>query len=226
MDTSPAKIFSWKKAFVVTLVVGLLVAGLSAFIQTRHIAAEAPLQQQQVAALAATTSASTSTTTEVATGSGTSYSASNLPSRLVIPSIGVNAPVESVGMHWRNNGTMGIPSNFTNVAWYNGGPMPGMPGNAVIAGHLDGVNTPEAVLYNLKDLKPGDTVEVIDQGGATMRFKVVSTKLYNYDAATTEIFIGNASKSRLNIITCAGEWDAVKKNYSQRLVVFTERVSS
>lgn len=222
MDTSPKK-FSWKIAIMVTLVVGLLGAGLSAFIQTRHITAQVTPPQDQLVALAAST---TTPAEEAASGTGSSVSASDLPDQLVIPSIGVSTHIESVGLHWRGDGTMGIPSNFTNVAWYNGGPAPGKPGSAVIAGHLDGANTPEAVFYDLDKLKPGDIVEVKDQGGAMMQFKVVRTTLYDYKAPTTEIFISDASKARLNIITCAGVWDPIKKIYSQRLVVFTEMVQT
>jgi sortase (surface protein transpeptidase) len=121
---------------------------------------------------------------------------------------------------------MSIPTNFTDVAWYNGGPLPGMPGNAVIDGHLDGHNVKEAVFYHLGDLAPGDLVEVVDSAGIIWKFQVVRLADYGYNASTTDIFSGDASKARLNLITCAGDWIKGQGIYNQRVVVFTELVTA
>ncbi len=119
---------------------------------------------------------------------------------------------------------MGIPTNFTDVGWYKEGPVPGALGSAVIDGHLDGKDTPEAVFYNLDKLQPGDVVEVLDAKGKTLKFRVLETKTYDHDAISTEVFIGDTSKHLLNLITCAGSWDKTKKLYDKRVVVFTELV--
>ncbi len=118
---------------------------------------------------------------------------------------------------------MGIPTNFTDVGWYNKGPKPGEPGSAVIDGHLDGKEVKEAVFYNLQNLKPGDDVQIVDSKGTTHHFKVIETKLYKYDAPTADVFDPDVSKVRLNLITCAGDW--VEGQYNQRVVVFTELVT-
>src|SRR5260221_477146 len=57
--------------------------------------------------------------------------------RLLIPAIGVNAPIESVGV--QPNGAMDTArqSPWSDVGLYTGGPRPGDRGSAVIAGHLD-----------------------------------------------------------------------------------------
>ena len=204
-----------KKVFLV-LGVGLLTAGLSLFLQTSGFTVQAFLPGGQTPA----------TTTEVSAppGSGSSYTVPGAPARLRIPAIGVDANVQSVGLSWKGTGDMGIPTNFTDVAWYNGGPAPGAPGSAVINGHLDGKEVPQAVFYNLGKLKPGDLVEVEDKKGMLLQFRVVETKLYDYDAPTAEIFAGDASKTRLNLITCTGDWLTTEKLYSKRIVVFTELV--
>src|SRR2546423_777104 len=56
---------------------------------------------------------------------------------LVIPKIGVDAPVEPV--HVEADGKLGIPTRnqWDDVGWYQGGPVPGQRGSAVIDGHLD-----------------------------------------------------------------------------------------
>ncbi len=198
-----------KKAVLLSIGVGLLTAGLSVFIQTRGFDAQAFVEEPALASTAPQ-------------GSGTSFTEPAAPARLIIPAIGVNATVQSTGLSWKGNGTMGIPTNFTDVAWYNQGPKPGMPGIAVINGHVDGKDVEEAVFYNLGTLKLGDAVEVVDKKGNTARFRVVGSKVYDYDSPTADIFIGDGSQSLINLITCSGDWDKEKKLYRQRIVVTAE----
>ncbi len=211
MNVNSTKIFSWKKAVLLSLSVGLLAAGLSLFLQTRAI----PVQALEEAALSAM---------PAPVGSGTSFAPPSLPARLIIPAISVNAVVQSVGLSWKGDGTMGIPSNFTDVAWYNQGPRPGMPGIAVINGHLDGKDVPQAVFYNLDKLKTGDLVEIADNKGNILQFRVIGSKTYDYDAPTDDIFFGDSAKIRLNLITCTGDWNREHKVYEKRIVVTAELV--
>jgi LPXTG-site transpeptidase (sortase) family protein len=157
-----------------------------------------------------------------ASGFASSFPAPGLPERLIIPAIGVNAAVQDVGLFWNGDGAMSIPTNFTDVGWYDDGPRPGMAGNAVIDGHLDGRNVKEAVFYNLDKLVPGDLVEVQDSTGKILKFQVVKTEAVPYNATTTDIFFGDHSAARLNLITCAGDWINGKNMYNERTVVFTE----
>ena len=213
MNTTSTRTFSWKLALPISLGVGLLAVGFSIFLQTRDLKAEA-------------LSVITPVLAPAPVGAGNSFEAPGTPARLIIPAIGVDANVQSVGLYWRGDGTMGIPTNFTDVAWYNLGPRPGMPGSAVIDGHFDGRNVKEAVFYNLGQLKTGDLVEVVDKAGKTFQFRVVATKSYDANASTADIFGGDTSKARLNLITCAGDWDKTQKTYNKRVVVFTELVTS
>jgi len=206
--------FSWKTVLLVFFGVGFFVLVVSIFIQT-HVST---FQSFTSEVRASTISTSTPT------GVGGSYEKLDQPVRLIIPTIGVDADIQSVGLAWQDNGQMGIPTNFTDVAWYKDGPLPGMPGNAVINGHLDGVDVEKAVFYDLGKLQIGDTVEVLDATGAKLQFRVVGSKSYDYQATTTEIFLGDASKSRLNLITCSGDWIQSEKAYDERIVVFTELV--
>ncbi len=219
MSINSTKIFSWKTAILLSFGVGLLAAGLSVFLQVRSqtIAPGSEAGDPKPVSAAAV---------PAAVGLGSSFAMPGQPSRLIIPAIGVSATIESVGLFWNGDGEMGIPSNFTDVAWYNGGPLPGMPGSAVIDGHLDGRNVREAVFYKLGDLKPGDLVEVVDRGGKTWKFQVVRLATYDYNASTSDIFSGDASKARLNLITCAGNWIKNKKLYNKRVVIFTELVTT
>ena len=159
------------------------------------------------------------TETAVVAVATTPYVAPTEPVRLVIPTINVNATIQRVGLSWRNNGDMGVPTNFTDVGWYNNGPFPGALGNAVIDGHLDGKYVPEAVFFRLGDLQLGDIVEVIDSSGVLRKFKVTSSELYEFNASTEDIFAGNTATAQLRLITCAGDWDDSSHSYNKRIVV-------
>jgi LPXTG-site transpeptidase (sortase) family protein len=144
------------------------------------------------------------------------------PERLLIPKINVDAHIKAVGVD--ANGKMLTPGNATDVAWYKHGPYPGMPGSAVISGHLNTRYAKEAVFYDLDQLQPGDELQLRATGGQTLQFKVTEVKRYAYDTSTEEIFLGGGQPPRLVLITCAGDWVPEKKIYNERLAVFAERV--
>lgn len=144
-----------------------------------------------------------------------------IPKRLQISSINVDAHVESVGV--TAAGAMDIPVDPENAAWYNLGPRPGEKGSAVIDGHLDKEDQSLAVFGKLSEVKIGDIVTVLDDQDQILNFKVKEVRMYKADDDTNEIFNKN-NGIFLNLITCAGQWDFGKQDYSQRRVVFTELV--
>jgi LPXTG-site transpeptidase (sortase) family protein len=145
-----------------------------------------------------------------------------LPVRLVIPAINVDAKVQHVGQVPNGNGEMDVPSNFTDVAWYQDGVRPGMKGSAVIAGHFNGKDTPEAVFYDLHTLEIGDEVVIMSENRIEDIYQVVKIDTYNYDDPTAEVFASSDGKARLNLITCGGDWLSEEELYDKRTVVFTE----
>lgn len=146
-----------------------------------------------------------------------------LPVRLVIPAIEVDAKVQHVGLSPDDNEEMDVPSNFTDVGWYQHGVRPGMRGSAVIAGHLNGKEVPEAVFYDLHTLQIGDEIVIMSEERIEDIFYVVKIETYAYDAPTDEVFVSTDGKARLNLITCSGEWLPEDSVYNQRTVVFAER---
>lgn len=140
------------------------------------------------------------------------------PARLIIRRIQVNALVQSVGL----DGTaLGIPTNFTDVAWYHNGPKPGMPGSAVVDGHRSGKRVPHGVFFDLKQLVVGDLIQSIDQNGATSTFAVTAVITYPYDAITDAIFTSTDNEAHLNLITCGGVWDKGIALFTERVVIFS-----
>src|ERR1700675_4252460 len=88
-----------------------------------------------------------------ASSGGPSAAADPSPSRLLISRIGVNAKIEARGLDANRN--METPNDYRNVAWYNLGPTPGEPGNALMNGHVDWW-TGSAVFTRLTELRLGD----------------------------------------------------------------------
>ena len=80
-----------------------------------------------------------------------------IPERLVIPVIGVDTELVSLGLN--SDGTMEVPSSYNEAGWFTGAPKPGDPGPAIIAGHVSSKAGP-GVFYRLSALKRGDLVQV------------------------------------------------------------------
>lgn len=146
------------------------------------------------------------------------------PARLQIPALNIDAKVQMAGINAQGN--MMAPSNFTDVAWYKYGTVPGHTGSAVIDGHVDNGLSLAGVFKHLGDIKLGDDVYVIDGNGAKLHFRVVDIKIYPYTADISSDIFGKTDAARLNLITCTGTWVSGKRTYNERLVVYTELTSS
>jgi len=143
-----------------------------------------------------------------------------IPSKLTIPTIGVDGVIYAVGM--AADGTMDIRKDPKETAWYSPGPRPGEKGSAVIAGHYGWDKGVGSIFNNLHTLKQGDEVSVDDDKGNTHHFIVRESRSYDPAADATAVFKSTDDKSHLNLITCEGNWSEDRQTYSQRLVVFTD----
>ena len=143
------------------------------------------------------------------------------PTRLIIPAIGINAFIESLGT--LPNGDMATPTQhpWDDTGWYNLGPHPGEQGSAVIDGHLDRPGGYPAVFWRLRDLHPGDDVVVINSDGKSLHFHVTRIALYTPQTAPIQDIFGNKGGTYLNLITCAGDWIPSEHQTTDRLVVYT-----
>ena len=178
-----------------------------------------------------TTSMSTSTTTLASTSVSIESSAvdaapavpSMNPLRLIIPALGINAHVQYVGVNAKGN--IGTPSNFTDVAWYYRGVIPGQTGVAIIDGHVDNGLGLAGIFKHLGDIHVGDEVDVVTKAGVTIAFVVASVQIYNYQDVSQEALFGDGSaSSSLKLITCDGAWMSSSHTYDERLIVTAERV--
>lgn len=181
----------------------------------------------------------------IATGLGLHAGPVAVPLRLKIPAIGVNAAVLGVGL--TANDVMDAPqgaagsSVWRKAFWYRGGGIPGQSGTATIAGHVDDVLGRPAVFARLKDLRPGDTVLVVDtRAERTIHFVVIGTATYSERQASNPAVLSRVygpgpvagrppqpapdGLAHLTLITCAGVY--VHGAYNHHLVVYTQRTAT
>lgn len=141
-----------------------------------------------------------------------------IPVRIKIPSIGVDAVVKPVGLTELK--TMESPEEPGDTFWFSLGASPGERGSAVIAGHR-GWRVGPAIFDDLDQIKPGDQVQVQDDGGATLTFVVRELRVYGANELAPEVW-NQDDAAHLNLITCSGDWDTSRQAFPERLVVFTD----
>lgn len=163
-----------------------------------------------------------SSSTQLTPPEGLTLKADNegmVPASIEIPVLNVNTEIEEVGR--LDNGQMGVPKGFDTVGWFGEGAKPGAPGNAVMAGHVDSKTGP-AVFYKLEDLEKGDEVIVKDNDGKTLTFVVTGKEKYDRKNAPVDKIFDYAYGSKLNLITCTGNFNRDEGTHEERLVVYTE----
>ncbi|MFD1356979.1 class F sortase [Fictibacillus halophilus] len=163
-----------------------------------------------------------SSSTELTPPEGLKLKADNegiVPASIEIPALNVNTEIEKVGR--MGNGQMGVPKGFDTVGWFGEGAKPGSPGNAVMAGHVDSKTGP-AVFYKLEDLDKGDEVIVKDNDGKPLTFVVTGKEKYDRKNAPVDKIFDYSYGSKLNLITCTGNFNRDEGTHEERLVVYTE----
>ena len=143
------------------------------------------------------------------------------PVRLSVPAIGVETPLTRLGLE--PDGSMEVPGDFGLAGWFAEGPVPGQPGPAVIAGHVDSRTGP-AVFYRLRDLRAGDHIDVTRADGTRLRFVVDTTRSFPKARFPTDAVFGPTPAAELRLVTCAGTFDRARGSYRDNLVVFARLV--
>jgi len=156
----------------------------------------------------------------IASAGGASVSSKALvptspPVQLLIPALNVHRAVEGVGTN--RFGVMDLPVNGWNAGWYQAGPIPGAPGDAVIEGHAGFPDQP-MIFGKLATLKAGAQVVVVLGDGSRRLFEVVSMVTLPSGVAPPG-FAEPYGPPRLTLITCTGHFDVDNKYYSKRLAV-------
>ena len=134
-----------------------------------------------------------------------------LSQRLVIPRMGLDAPIVSVGFAgWQWDLSM----LHDRVGHLEGTSLPGQPGNTVLAGHVTLYEGGWGPFAQLSTLQVGDRVFIVE-GNHMLVFQVTETRLVT-PVELSVVF--PTPETRLTLITCSA-WSASDGAYMQRLVV-------
>jgi sortase (surface protein transpeptidase) len=145
--------------------------------------------------------------------------APSTPTQIEIPAIGVNAPIMLVGQN--ADGSVQVPplGNHNLAAWYEGSVKPGQDGSSIILGHVDTYAGP-SVFYYLKNLRRGDTIDVVRADGSTAVFSVIGVQeAAKSDFPTSDVY-DNVAYPALRLITCGGPFDPARGSYLDNIVVY------
>ncbi|MBT3162346.1 class F sortase [Streptomyces sp. Vc74B-19] len=145
------------------------------------------------------------------------------PTRLQIPSIGVDAPFTALAINSKGQLEAPPAQNTNLVGWYAKGVSPGELGTAIVAGHVD-TATSAAVFARLGELEKGDRFRVQRADGTTATFVVDETESFAKDDFPDERVYADTPDAQVRLITCAGDYDRTAKDYTENLVVFAHLV--
>lgn len=140
------------------------------------------------------------------------------PARMNISDVNINAQIKTVGR--LADGAMETPNIFDNVTgWYKHSPTPGELGPAIIVGHVDNYKGP-SVFWRLRELQPGNIVEIIRTDGSVARFKVDALQQFDQNNFPTGEVYGDINYAGLRLITCSGTFNRQTGHYTANTVVF------
>ena len=98
------------------------------------------------------------------------------PVAISIPALGVAGPLERLAAD-PVSGELSAPADPSRAGWYAAGVVPGDAGPAVVGGHVDSRAGP-GVFFGLRELRPGDRIEITRSDGRAVRFAVTTVAAY------------------------------------------------
>jgi hypothetical protein len=140
------------------------------------------------------------------------------PVRVRLTAVGIDAPVDSVGIDTAQN-ELGVPSRIARTGWWRDGAAPGAgSGVILIAGHVDSARLGPGAFVSLHRAKAGDRVQVATANGRTFTYRVVSVRNYPKPALPTSIYSVQGAP-RLVLVTCGGPFDPRIRHYRDNVVL-------
>ncbi|MFT7867704.1 MULTISPECIES: class F sortase [Amycolatopsis] len=141
------------------------------------------------------------------------------PTSVNIPKIGAESSLLAVAV--KPDGSISVPSVHTpmQAAWYKLSPVPGDVGPAIVLGHVDGDKKP-GIFFKLKDLAPGDEVDIDRSDGKKLKFVVDRVTQVPKETFPRDAVYGNSDKPELRLITCGGAFDHAEHSYQDNIVVY------
>lgn len=146
-------------------------------------------------------SKSTSPTSTPSASTSTGY---EVPTRLVIPDISLDVPIQTVGIIYSRGGAEWGSPAWRAAGWHNTSSKLGEPGNLVLNGHNNIYGRVFAGLYNLK---PGNLV-TIRGATRTVVYRLSHSLLLREAGQPVSVLMENAkhilptNDTRLTMVTC------------------------
>jgi len=140
------------------------------------------------------------------------------PVRLVAPDLGIDVPVEAVGLD--DVGRMGLPANPSVAAWYRFGAAPASAaGSTVIAAHVDSLVYDIGPFAKLADAPAGTRFEVTTADGVVRAYALASTEIVPKESVDWSRAFARDGSPRLTLVTCGGEFDDDARRYLSNVLV-------
>jgi sortase (surface protein transpeptidase) len=225
--------FGWAKSewttFVVAALISLAVAG-GIFAVVRH----------SDNGRAGNTASSSAGSGQASGASGStrlaSWSTMWNSGKLIIPSIGTDAPVYPEGATGPGGGALTIPEDIHDVGWWDGVwqssgtgssntvvhekvAQPGQSGVALIAGHIDSAVQGDGALYRLQQIKPGASITVIGQGNSVTKWTVTRLQIVLKTNLPRDLYV-DTGPAQLAVVSCGGPFDAATGHYLDNVIAW------
>lgn len=138
------------------------------------------------------------------------------PTRLVVPSLGVRAPL--VPIEVTPEGVLPPPEDANTVGWWRRSAKPGArSGQTVVTGHT--LSQGKGALDRLPEVKKGAFVDLVTERGR-MRYRVKRVVVLSYDEVArraADLFAQDRQRGRLVLLTCT---DFDGRVYRSNVIVF------
>lgn len=141
------------------------------------------------------------------------------PVEVRVPGVEITVDLDPLGL--TEEGELEVPEDFDRGGWYEGGPLPGEMGPAVITAHVDSTDGP-APFFRLREVAVGEPVEVVTADGTSLSFTVTRVDEYDKDDFPTLAVYSNTARPELRLITCGGSFDRAVRSYRSNVIVWAE----
>lgn len=143
------------------------------------------------------------------------------PKKIRISKINVDAFIQKAGID--QDKKVAVPTNVHLAGWFSESQKPGQNGLSIISGHVSGQTVDGGVFKQLEQLQIGDEFEVELGNGDVKRYKVIDAAKVKEEESANYLFSQDPkSKSQVNLITCAGNFNSDTQLYDERVIVSGE----
>ena len=139
---------------------------------------------------------------------------------VIIPAIGVRAAVipEGIDRTPGDVGNLAVPVAADQVGWWDGGPAPGQPGVAVLAGH----RVSRWAFWELPGLRAGNAIMVIGANGRTTTWSVTRVQQVLKSQLPKTLWT-EGGPPQMALVTCGGPYNHTTGHYDDNIIVWAAR---